>query len=42
VRSFCEQGYRLERAVPVDQFPHTYHVEVVQLLVRDMAAKEKP
>jgi 23S rRNA (uracil1939-C5)-methyltransferase len=27
-------GYRLERAVPVDLFPHTPHVETVSLLVR--------
>lgn len=34
IRTFCEAGYRLERTVPVDQFPHTYHVEMVSLLVR--------
>jgi 23S rRNA (uracil1939-C5)-methyltransferase len=34
VRAFCEAGYELERVVPVDQFPHTYHVEIVSELVR--------
>jgi 23S rRNA (uracil1939-C5)-methyltransferase len=28
-------GYRLERARPVDMFPHTPHIETVALLVRD-------
>jgi tRNA/tmRNA/rRNA uracil-C5-methylase (TrmA/RlmC/RlmD family) len=27
-------GYRLERAIPVDMFPHTPHIETVALLVR--------
>jgi 23S rRNA (uracil1939-C5)-methyltransferase len=28
-------GYRLERVVPVDQFKHTPHVEVVGVLRRE-------
>ena len=30
-----EWGYRLERARPVDMFPHTPHIETVALLVRE-------
>jgi 23S rRNA (uracil1939-C5)-methyltransferase len=29
-------GYRLERVVPVDQFKHSPHVEVVGVLRRDV------
>jgi 23S rRNA (uracil1939-C5)-methyltransferase len=31
----AEWGYRLERARPVDMFPHTPHIETVALLARD-------
>jgi 23S rRNA (uracil1939-C5)-methyltransferase len=30
----AEWGYRLERARPVDMFPHTPHIETVALLTR--------
>ena len=33
----ADWGYRLERARPLDMFPHTPHVETVALLTRDRA-----
>lgn len=35
LRLLIAQGASLERVVPVDLFPHTYHVETVALLRRD-------
>ncbi len=34
LKNLSESGYVLQRAVPVDLFPHTYHVETVALLRR--------
>jgi 23S rRNA (uracil1939-C5)-methyltransferase len=31
---FAEAGYSIERVVPVDLFPQTYHVETVALFSR--------
>ncbi|MBE5869020.1 MAG: 23S rRNA (uracil(1939)-C(5))-methyltransferase RlmD [Lachnospiraceae bacterium] len=35
LKILCEGGYELKRVRPVDQFPHTVHVETVCLLKRD-------
>jgi 23S rRNA (uracil1939-C5)-methyltransferase len=35
-------GYRLERVVPIDQFKHSPHVELVGVLRRDAPRKQRP
>jgi 23S rRNA (uracil1939-C5)-methyltransferase len=37
-----EGGYVVTEAQPVDMFPHTVHVEVVVLLVRDGTDDKSP
>ena len=29
LKYLCERGYEIKRVKPVDQFPHTTHVEVI-------------
>lgn len=35
LKFLCENGYELRKVRPVDQFPHTVHVETVALLVKE-------
>ena len=35
IKQLSEFGYALKKVKPVDQFPHTAHVEVVALLTRE-------
>ncbi|MCE5249524.1 23S rRNA (uracil(1939)-C(5))-methyltransferase RlmD [bacterium] len=35
LKIFAENGYSVERIVPVDMFPHTFHIETVVKLERD-------
>ncbi|HET6373460.1 MAG TPA: 23S rRNA (uracil(1939)-C(5))-methyltransferase RlmD, partial [Candidatus Polarisedimenticolia bacterium] len=37
VKEICERDHRLERALPVDMFPHTYHIECVARIDRVQA-----
>ena len=34
LKYLCERGYEIQKVKPVDQFPHTVHVEVVTLIQR--------
>ncbi|HEY4254771.1 MAG TPA: methyltransferase domain-containing protein, partial [Chlamydiales bacterium] len=34
VKELLQAGYRLDALQPVDQFPHTYHIENIALLIR--------
>jgi 23S rRNA (uracil1939-C5)-methyltransferase len=36
-----QAGFRLERVVPVDQFKHSPHLEVVGILRKDVAKKRR-
>ena len=35
LRFFVSGGYKVRKAVPVDMFPHTKHVECVVLMTKD-------
>ena len=39
IQELIRCGYRLERLQPIDQFPHTYHIENIALLVYTNAFK---
>jgi len=41
IRLFAKAGYRVQKAVPVDNFPFTKHVETCALLVRESAHKDE-
>ncbi|MGC7167481.1 23S rRNA (uracil(1939)-C(5))-methyltransferase RlmD, partial [Metamycoplasma hominis] len=32
LKYFEEKGYRIERLIPYDMFPQTYHIEMLSLL----------
>ncbi len=35
VRLLCDEGYTLDKIIPVDMFPHTPHIETVAVLTRN-------
>jgi 23S rRNA (uracil1939-C5)-methyltransferase len=35
ISEIVKRGYKLQKIQPVDQFPHTYHIENIALLVRN-------
>lgn len=41
IKLFEEKGYKAEKAIPVDMFPRTVHVETVVLMSRPMTEHEK-
>ena len=36
LKYFSQQGYSVKRIVPIDMFPHTYHIETVAVLERGL------
>jgi 23S rRNA (uracil1939-C5)-methyltransferase len=34
IAELAQNGYRLEKSIPIDMFPHTYHIESVSRIVR--------
>lgn len=38
IRELCQAGYQLKRLQPLDQFPHTYHIENIAFLERPIQA----
>ena len=40
LKQFAEQGYSIERVVPLDMFPHTYHIEIAVKLKKTIHEKQ--